>query len=62
VARVKLDEAASIDGVLKELTARQKVVALNDLSALSRAVELRRSSPLGGHRPGSETVAAQIGV
>ena len=62
VARLKLNEAASIDGALHNLTVHQKVVALTDLAALTRAVELRRASLLGGHRPGAETVAAQIGV
>ena len=61
VARVTLDEAASIDGALQNLTVHQKVVALNDLAALTRAVELRRLSLLGRHRPGSETAAARIG-
>ena len=61
VARVTLDEAASIDGALQNLTVHQKVVALNDLAALTCAVELRRLSLLGRHRPGSETAAARIG-
>ena len=61
IARLKLDEAASIDGAMQDLTIHQKVAALNDLSALTRAVELRRASLLGGDGPGYETVAAQIG-